>query len=214
MSILTPGVLGTVIGRVGNMVFYLLHGQIVGRTIGVVENYSDAQLGNQMEFGLTTLLLNPVNKFIKAGFKTTPKAPGHTYHSVAFSLNKKGAMTGTYPDISIDFSKVIFSKGSLPLAMNARVKIAGQNLQFSWDPNLENEENDPLDQVMLVAFFPDTFQALTVLNGSPRTVGAHDIRLPTFKKKMVIEAYMSFISEDRERVSDSLYLGQLIWDKK
>jgi hypothetical protein len=214
MSKLTPGALGTVVGRVGRMVFYLLHGKIVGRTIGVVDKYSDAQLGNQMEFGLTTLLLNPVNKFIRAGFRTTPKAAGLTFHSVAFSLNKKGAMSGTYPDIAIDYSRVIFSKGSLPLPMNAEVKLDDKKLQFSWDPDLENEDNDPADQVMLVAYFPQDFRALTVQNGSPRTAGKHEIRLPSFKKAMVIETYMAFISEDRERVSDSIYLGQLIWDKQ
>jgi hypothetical protein len=214
MSKVIPGALGTVVGRVGNMVFYLLHGKIVGRTIGVVDKYSDAQLGNQMEFGLTTLLLNPVDKFIRAGFRITPKAAGQSFHNVAFSLNKKGAMTGSYPDISIDFSKVILSKGILPLPMNAEVKLADNKLQFSWDPDLDNEENDPSDQVMLVAYFPHTSQAMTVQNGSLRTAGKHEIRLPSFKTTMVIETYMAFISEDRERVSDSLYLGQLIWDKK
>lgn len=98
--------------------------------------------------------------------------------------------------------------------MNAEVKLADKKLQFSWAPDLENEENDPSDQVMLIAYFPQTFLALTVKNGSPRTAGKHDIRLPSFKKAMVIETYMAFISEDRERVSDSIYLGQLIWDKQ
>lgn len=214
MAKLKPGALGTIIGRVGNMVFYELNGEIVGRTIGVVDKFSDAQLGNQMEFGLATLLLNPVNKFIRAGFKTTPRKSGHTFHSVAFSLNKKGAMTGQYPDIQIDYSKVIFSMGSLPLPIDAEVKLADGRLQFSWNPDLENEENDPSDQVMLVAYFPNTFQALTVQNGSPRTAGRHDILLPSHKNSMVIETYMAFISEDRERVSTSIYLGQIIWDKQ
>lgn len=214
MAKLIPGALGTVIGRVGNMVFYELNGQIIGRRIGVVDKFSDAQLGNQMEFGLATLLLNPVQKFIRAGFRTTPKKAGHTFHSVAFSLNKKNAMSGKYPDIAIDFSRVIFSMGSLPLPVSAEVKLADNRLQFSWDPNLENEENDPSDQVMLVAYFPTTFQALTVQNGSPRTAAKHDILLPSFKKKMVIETYMAFISEDRERVSSSIYLSQIIWDKQ
>jgi hypothetical protein len=214
MAILRPGALGILIGRVGNMVFYELNGKIVGRRIGVVSSYSNAQLGNQMEFGLTTLLLNPVDQFIRAGFKTTPKEPGWTFHSMAFSLNKKGSLKGSYPDIEIDFSKVIFSMGNLPLPKNPKVKLAGNQLQFSWEADLDNKENDEKDQVMLVAYFPETLQAMTVQSGSLRTLEKHDMLLPSFKEKKLIETYMAFISEDRERVSNSVYLGQIIWDNQ
>ncbi|SEB05924.1 DUF6266 family protein [Pedobacter hartonius] len=214
MATLRPGSLGTLIGRVGNMVFYELNGKIVGRTIGVVDSYSDAQLGNQMGFGLTTLLLNPVNQFIRAGFKTTPKEPGWNFHSLAFSLNKKNALTGKYPNVEIDFTKVIFSMGGLPLPKNPQVKLAGNCLEFSWEADPETKGNDERDQVMLVAYFPETLQAMTVQSGSPRTSEKHTILLPSFKGKKVIETYIAFISEDRERVSNSVYLGQIIWDNQ
>jgi len=48
------------------------------------------------------------------------------------------------------------------------------------------------------------------MGGAMRTAKKDKIKLTKFTKPSVIETYIAFVSNNRERMSDSVYLGQII----
>lgn len=205
------GAFGDFTGRIGNMVFYRLNGKIVGRSIGKVEHFSEKQEEVQMRTSLITPFLTPLLEFIRIGFRHTPKPQSWDFYSVATSVNKPGAIMGKYPKLKINYKKVILSMGAVPPPKNAKVTLNDKVLEFTWDADLETKNADSMDQVMLVAYFPETLKSVFVTSGARRTAGTDKLNLPSFNEKTVIETYMSFITDDRTDVSNSVYMGRLIW---
>jgi len=205
------GAFGDFQGRMGNMVFYKLNGKTVGRTIGKVETFTENQKEVHERTSLISPLLNPLMDFIRIGFKNTPKPWGWDFYSVATSLNKPGAIKGKYPDLEINYEKLILSKGDIAPPKNPKVQLNGNSLQFSWDPDTDANHADTRDQVMLVAYFPETTKAVFLTSGARRTEGLDQLNLPSFNEDTIIETYMSFIADDRKDVSNSVYVGQLTW---
>ncbi|CAM4170481.1 hypothetical protein SAMN06265348_105369 [Pedobacter westerhofensis] len=210
---LLDGAFGDFTGRIGNMVFYKLNGKIVGRTIGIVETYSEKQEEVRMRTQLISPFLTPLKDFIRVGFRNTPKPQDWDFYSVATSVNKPGAIKGIYPNLEINYKKVILSLGSVPSPKNPKVILNDNILEFSWEPDLDAGGADLLDQVMLVAYFPQTLKAVFITSGARRTAGTEKLKLPSFNEKTVIETYISFITDDRTDVSNSVYTGRLTWKK-
>jgi len=207
------GAFGDFTGRIGNMVFYKLNGKIVGRTIGKVDSRSESQEEILMRTSLISPFLTPLKEFIRIGFKHTPKPQDWDFYSVATSLNKPGAIMGKYPKLKINYKKVILSKGNVSPAKDVKVSLSDHQLQFSWKPDLEAKNADASDQVMLVAYFPEMLKAVFVTSGARRSVGTDILQLPTFTERTIIETYISFITDERNDVSDSIYAGRLTWNK-
>lgn len=212
MGKLTNGPMGRNVGKLGGFVTYLLNGEWVTRSIGVVDHWSDAQYAVQMRTTLVTALLKPVKKVINAGMKYSyKKKRSWTAYTLATSLNNPAAIMGEYPELEIDFAKVVLAVGAIPVPQNPKAVLKDGRITFTWESDLDNKEADEDDRVICVAYFPDTFQAFNVLEGARRGEEQQVIKLPSFTEEMNIETYMFFISDDRRRVSNSVYLGQLIW---
>lgn len=201
-------------GKIGNMVFYKLNGKIVGRSIGKVGKFSTKQMEVQMRTKLITPFLSPILEFIKLGFKNTPKPDHWNYYSQATFVNKPGAIKGIYPNLEIDYAKVILSMGPIPIPEKASVKFENNNLLFNWDPALDTIGAESRDQVMLLAYFPEKLKAVFLLSGARRSAASELLKLPSFREKTKIETFMAFTNEDRSSTSDSVYTGQLILEQK
>lgn len=204
--------MGTNVGKLGGFVSYFLNGELITRSIGVVTHWSDAQYAVQMGTTLVGEVLAPLKEFVGITMKYSPK-PKKTWsaYSLATSENKLKAITGVYPDLEIDFTKVVLAVGDIPVPVNPKAELSNGRITFTWDADLDAEGADPYDQVMCVAYFPETFQAFTIRAGAKRGEEQQHINLPSFTEEMTIETYMCYISEDRKRVSNSIYLNQLIW---
>jgi hypothetical protein len=214
MGILNDGPNGSINGKIGAHVVYEDEwGRQIIRTIGVKNGSYGGELANQQGTALTTNVLKPIRQVVEIGFKNVPPGKFWSAYNYASSYTKINAVTGTYPNKSIDFTKLMIAKGGLPLPLDVKVKLEQNVLEFTWNADLEIEGNDPRDQVMLVAYFRDSRRAINLLSGARREAEKETIKLPRFTKRMVIETYLAFVSDDRERMSDSVYAGQVIWDK-
>lgn len=215
MAILTNGINGPATGRIGDLLFYLnKRGQLICRTIGVKTSSKGGELANQKGTALTTALLDSVKEFIKIGFQNIPPDKNWHYYNYATSVNKLNAIKGIYPNQEIDYQKVMFSIGDLPLPKNPKVTLNNSVIDFTWDADMETAGTDRRDQVMLVAYFPESMRSICLASGARRTEETEKLKLPLFTKKAVIETYISFIGDDRKTLSNTVYAGQLIWDKK
>lgn len=209
MAILKNGILGGVKGKVANLVGYQLNGQDIIREIGSSSKPpTEKQLNNKLQMKVLMEFLSTLDTLLETGFN--PKANGTTknYHNLAVFYNKPGALKGFYPDVEIDYPKIVISSGDLPQPVNPVVELVDEGLKFSW--NTEGLAWPYLtDQVMLLAYAPGTKEKMFKNSGARRAEGTDILSITDTMRTGILEVYISFVSDDRKRVADSMYLGQI-----
>lgn len=94
-------------------------------------------------------------------------------------LIKIYATQGAYPNISIDYSKVLFSKGLLEPTLAPMVSLAGNLLTFTWAVGANMDWGIKNDRAMLLVYCPELNKVVYVLSGARRSNGGDEIELPT-----------------------------------
>ena len=95
---------------------------------------TELQLEQQAKFSLITNLLLPLTDLLNVTYNKSAAAR-MTGFNKAFSVNNQ-AITGVFPAITVDYPKILLSKGSLPNVSDpaAASTVAGK-LAFSWRTN-------------------------------------------------------------------------------
>ncbi len=209
MAKLTEGMLGSVIGSMANTTSYILNGQNVTRVkFRRVTKFSEKQLDNQMRMAVLNKFLGPILSFLKVGFGPAAAGTTKNYHNLATSYNKIHALKGVYPEIEMDYAKVLLSTGDLLPAQNPVVEWVDEGLKFSWDiPGVMRPELT--GQVMMLAYAPESGRSQRITYGPSRSEGSAILRLAEDMKQEPWETYISFVSADRSGVANSMYLGRV-----
>ncbi|HKG06827.1 MAG TPA: DUF6266 family protein [Pedobacter sp.] len=203
------GPFGPVRGKVGNLIYYYVNGRQRVRTKGKVTappspNQLKARMGMRVMAGFLKLMA----EFLNIGFRVKPGVNQSPFN-LATSYNLVHALTGVYPDISIDFSKVMLSMGKLEGAAGLSVVLGDAGLVFSWDGSVPQFYPSPTDQTLALAYFPEQNRAVYGLYGACRLDGSVLLPIPEDLIGDRMEVYFAMVSTDRERVSDSVYLGRV-----
>lgn len=210
MAFLTPGPLGRPSGKIGNMVYYTLNGKVVSRMIGKQDQpATKSQLANRQAMRVTMNLLRPMQRFIKLGFEHKAKGTAWNAFNIATSYNKTNALKGAYPYISVDYSKVILSAGSLPLAKDIQLSKTTGGLLLTWNPEHHYQGDQYDDLVMVALYSPCSKNAKIYLNAGKRREGRCFIPVIDKILNEPLESYICFKSAYGGSISDSLYLGNL-----
>lgn len=211
MGKLKNGAFGGITGKVGNLISYNLNGQCVIRMVAGPSNKPPTinQVNSRQQMKILSAFFFGMETFLKTGFD--PKAKGTTwnYYNFAVHYNKPQAITGFHPDLAIDYSKIIFSKGILPPAINPVVLRTPEGLQFSWEFPADTSWPNSEDQVMVMAYSPDTKENIFIQSGAKRTKGVETLILRPSMHNVPLETYISFISDDRLQAADSQYIGTI-----
>src|SRR6185312_11454691 len=169
MATITNGILGPFTGIVGTVSGYSRNGKnfMRSRRRKTSSPMTARRLAQQQKIKVCNEF---TSAFSRTGFftKTFP-AYGHsgTGFNRATSAIMNLAIVGTYPDTTIDYAKVLISKGPLPAAVNASA-VAGtdKNILFRWEDNTGTGTAKANDKVILVAYFPDVKKAVFVQHQS------------------------------------------------
>jgi len=197
-------------GRLGKTVTYMLNGKMVQRGIGIqTKPPSPKRLPSLQITGIVNAFLHPVKAFIKIGFAAEGKKAMKNAYSVATSYTRLNAIKGEYPNQMIDFEKVLFTKGDLPVQEEATAEVVEGGVRFSWNPASSHPLQKPHDRSILMVYGIDTGDVFYQLNGNRRQIGSDNILIPNFNKIVRLETYLAFISSDQIEISNSYYLGQL-----
>lgn len=211
MAKLKPGVFGHPIGRIGNQVFYILNGQGLCRSIGVQDGEgTPKQKANRFEMKLMMELLKPLQGFIKQGFEHKAKGTVWNAFNLATSYNKQNAIQGEYPNLSINYTKVKLSSGTLPLAKDLQIIKSEGGLTIKWEGTHQWAGDQYDDLVMVALYHPSERKASVFLNAGKRELGECFVPIEdqTFLDEP-IEAFLCFKSADGKNISDSVYLGNI-----
>ncbi|MCX2452482.1 DUF6266 family protein [Pedobacter sp. PLR] len=209
MAKCTVGPFGAPSGKIGNTVFYMLNGQLICRLIGKPGKPSTKQLGNRQAMSVTMEVLKPMKDFINVSFKLEAEGTLKNPHNLATSYNKKQALTGEYPNIKVDYNKVILSRGTLEKPVDLQISKGTDGLNLSWDSGILNNAGED-DILMVVISHPTKKQASTFLNAAKRADGSCFIPLyEGWKMTAQMEVYVCFKSSNEKLISDSAHAGNL-----
>jgi hypothetical protein len=214
MGTLDNGPFGHLNGRVGNLVSYTLKGKNVVRVAGKsAKPPTLAKLANYQRMKVVNAFLKPILAFLNLGFAKAVEDTDRNPYNEAVSFNKKYALQGVYPNISMDYSKALVSKGDLPPAVSPAVNILSNGIEFTWEIQSNIAQQCLNNRVMLVVYFPEGVDATGIPKAAMELSGArrHECRdfmaLSAKELAKPFQAYIAFIADDRLNVSDSVWVG-------
>lgn len=211
MTKLKKGILGPISGKLGPVVGATWKGISYLRSAPKINGStkrSPAQIENQYKFKYLHQWLIPFHPYINIGFKQD--AIQKTEINAAFTANYHHALTGTYPNYTIDHSKVRLSVGKLQQLNNPTVAwVDAQHLLLQWD-NSSLIAGAYDDQLMLVVYSPSLAKADGFIGGVKRV----DTQcLFAIDQKIVgqdLEVYVSLIALNGKKIGNSFYLGRML----
>lgn len=208
MAIAENGPQGRHRGRIGNMVYYTLNGQNIGRKIGRrTKPPTEGELRHHAIMKLVPPFLKKLLEYINLGFSAAALGTTKNAYNLAMEANFHNIVAGAYPNLTIDYPKVILSQGILKPAHNPLAELVPTGIKFSWNTNSQMDWLESSDQAMMLAYFPEEDRAVFRLFGKDRLTGTDLLVLPEELQEQPMYTYLSFISEDRKQQADSIYTG-------
>lgn len=160
---------------------------------------------------ITAAFMKPLTDFVKVGYELQAKIQKQNAYNTMVIHVRRDTLIGEYPKRMVDFSKVLVTQGKMEPPEDAVVALNEYGLSFSWNTEINNRGDHYSDQVMMMAYFPELKKTRYMTAGAQRNQGKDILMLSGIKRGYVAEIYISFIADNRKNISNSIYLGQLIW---
>lgn len=210
MGKISQGILGGFSGKVGTVIGGNWKGidYMRSKASKVTNPNSKAQKDQRSKFSLVLSFLQPITDFVKIGFKDY--AIKMTAFNSAMSYNVKNAITGAYPNYSMDYAQALVSRGSLAGALNPVANSAATGeVTFTWDDNSVELNANADDLTMLLALNAEKNEAVFTTESSTRDGGTQTLTVPNSYSGDSVECFIAFISVDGE-VANSKYVGSVV----
>lgn len=211
MGKISQGVLGGFSGKVGNVVGGSWKGIDYMRIMpaNVANPRSPGQVDQRSKFTTVLQFLQPMTDFLKVGFKLYAK--NMTQFNNAMSYNLLNAITGVYPNFTIDYRNALLSRGNLTGPRDANVVSTNPGaVDFDWVDNSGSGNAQATDKAMLVVYNSTKREAVYTTAGEDRSRTAQSLSIPLEYRGDTVYVFMAFISEDGRNVSNSIYLGDVV----
>lgn len=214
MAILHGGPNGGFSGKAGSIVGYQQYGKWVIRGLPKYSKKNKKGSLNQnicrSKFSKMQNILNPLLPFIRVGFNLEAKRNGNSAHNSAKSWNMLNAFND---EGEINYAAFRFSMGDLRGAVDAAVELNEEQLVFRWRDNSKDAGNRAEwdfredDQVMILVYDNESNSLYGTMSGARRSEERQIISISKNKKPVDHPAWISFISDDRQRIANSSFVG-------
>ena len=207
MAKLSQGINGPFSGKVGAVVGYTWKGIPVmrGRPSARTKPFTSKELNQQAKFRIMNRFLRPANSLLNVTFAHL--AVRMSAFNKAFSYNIKNAITGVAPNLAIDYTMALISRGDLPNADSPAVTSPSAGLlQFTWNDNSGKGNAKATDKAFVAVYSEELGNWDYRLDIATRSQGKCEMIMMNFPNKSV-QTFMGFISADGKDASDSLYTG-------
>ncbi|WP_316811441.1 DUF6266 family protein [Pedobacter heparinus] len=211
MARLLKGIFGPISGKLGPVIGSSWKGIAYLREVRPKKETkvprTEAQIANEQKFKFVQNWLVPFHPYVTIGF--SKKAIRKSEINVAFSANFHLAITGVYPNLDVDYSKVIISAGELPqLDQPAMELVLPDTLKITWQQNTDPGASFD-DQLMLVLYCPELKMADGLTGGVKRKALTCSFQFDPLLIGKPLEVYIAVTSSDRKKIADSRYLGRM-----
>ncbi|RZK48781.1 MAG: hypothetical protein EOO99_08730 [Pedobacter sp.] len=209
MGIINLGLLSPVSGKVGPLVGANFRGLNVLRAKPKKSQKapSPLQLDQRMRFSLAVTFISAMKSIVKDYYGN--KAGVRSKLNRCVSYHAKEAITGVYPNLAIDFDKVIFTKGELENSNAHMANEVRHKIDINWANNEGTGFSKGSDRTIVVLYNADQKKFVWQLSTVERSVETIQIELPNSYNGDVIHGWISFCSADQQMVATSNYLGSI-----
>lgn len=168
-----------------------------------------AQQDQRAKVGAIIQFLSPLKAILRVGFKK--QAIKMSAFNAATSYHLSHAITGTYPDYGVDYSKVMVSQGKLARALNPQIIVTDNGyIKFTWEDNSSAHSAKCDDRAILLVYNPKKGLVETSFGNSLRADRSQTMALPgSFAGDEVI-CYISFQKANQTEISDSEFAGAMV----
>lgn len=135
------------------------------------------------------------------------KESGLTGWQALIKWNCNEAVSGTYPNYEIDYSKCTLANGSLELPFNAQASVDSNTLSVTWADNSGMGTALATDKVCIVILDKNKNLSISDYSVADRSQRTGSVTIPTAWNSDGIEVWMAMISEKGD-ISKSAYLGE------
>ena len=204
------GILGPVEGKVGDVIGSSWNGipYFRARPTSYHDAKTSTQLNNRMKMTVTQKFLKAITPYLRIGFRNY--AVGQSAYNAAASYTRNNALLITEDNVSIDPTKVLVSRGTLPGSYACEVKVTGKDgIAFSWDAKNQQEGAEADDFVMPMVYNLSKMESIYSTQSFLRADGQASLTLPSKWKGDSLSCFIAFASQNSKAVSDSEYLGEI-----
>ena len=197
-------------GTIGDRVYSSWNGISYSRSkpVSVKNPRTPGQLTQRAKFITVIKFIKPLKEILTIGFQSkTKKMSAFNY---AMSFMYKNALTGAYPDFSIDYPRVLLSMGDLKKAIEPKITLISPcTIEFTWqfDAWLNNCYAD--DKAMIIVYNTEKHETIIHMDGNPRVSMGQQVELPASFAGDEVVCYLAFRDFYGKKVSNSQFLGRL-----
>lgn len=167
------------------------------------------QLEQQAKFALAISVLMPVKKQLDEGFGKIRQGRTTSFNLALKQLLDHG-ITGTYPDLEIDYPNMLFAQGRLSGVGGATIQAEPGNLVVSWSNSVYKSNSYPTDVLTALVYEPDSNDYVIGPPDIFRSSGTVNITMPIDWAGKMVHVYVYFTSQEAQQVSNSVYLGSTV----
>lgn len=206
------GILGPFSGKVGTVVGSSWNGIEYMRSLPKPSTKAptDLQIIHRAKFGLVTGFLKPISSLVNLGYKS--QASGMTGYNVATADMMAEAVTGIYPELDLDYTRVLFSKGSLTGVYSlVSASPAPAELSLTWADNSDSGTAKATDKAVVLIYNPGkSVFVYNLNNGAQRDSAAESIILPAEFSGDTVQVWIAFMTADKKTFSTSIHAGEIV----
>lgn len=193
------GRVGTVVGSTWKKVSYMR-----ALALSVANPRTLPQQEQRTRFALTLAFLRTLTPYLRVGYK--PQTQTRTAFNAAMSYNIRYALTGEFPDIGVDYRRVMVARGSLTPVFDVTVTKEDGKIAMAWTDNSGMGDAFATDLAMPLAYNKKRSLAVYDFAAATRGDAALELALPADWGDDPVAVYLAFRSEDNRTVTNSICL--------
>jgi hypothetical protein len=205
------GINGAFSGKVGSVVGVTRAGVHYLRSVPDlrVDNPSEKQIRQRNVMAMISSWLKPLKALITIGFKVLSGTK--TPLNEVFALISKEALIVDGNEVSIDYKKVVLSRGELLVSFVIEIlTLIDSLLHIKWqnlNPSIYNQGND---KATFVLYNPVKEKFVTFVGVADREAEQAELKLPAEFSGDTVHCWMQYVNVDGDKVSTSAYLGEIV----
>jgi hypothetical protein len=211
MAIVQNPITGRTRKKFGSAVFSKQFGKNTLRTkpVEVSNPRTEKQRMQRSKFSLMVELSRMFLPFIRIGFKQA--SIGMSEFNTFMKSNIKNVISGTYPDYTIDFTKLVVSKGTLTGPDGAETSAENdKKIAVTWSDNTGYGDAHETDKAMVLVINYDKKGVKSDVLSATREDEICEVTVPDSWVGDTVHVFLSFMNADETKVANSVYLDSIV----
>jgi len=210
MAITSKGILGRYYGKVGEVVGSSWRGIHYVKSLPkrIKRATSEKILNQQAKFRVAVNFLTPLHEFIKNSYNDK-KQFLMTANNNALGEVLRNAVIGNLPNIKIDYSKVVISKGKLPPLIKLSFVRQINKVDLKWGKIGSYLTSVPDSPVKFVIYV-ESKNVFLQDSGATRSSSEYSLSLESYEKGDKVVIWVLCTNKELTKFSNSVYLGEFI----